>query len=291
MHEDPAAFHPPGSQPRLSGGALEHAGYVLGTHDAELERLGIQHRLWSAQAFACWERAGIGLGSRVLDVGSGPGFTSLDLAALVGPSGHVTAVDESARYIEALHQRAETLKVAQLTARVMDAQRIDLEPSSFDAAYARWMLFFVKDPAAVIDGVARVLRPGGVFAVQDYVTWEAIRLSPASDVFDRAMSAVLTSFRQSGGDTQIGLRLPQLMRRHGLRVETIRSLQRVARSSEPLWAWPSTFFLNYIPLLVERGLLTTDDQRAFVSLWEQRSNDPDAFLWAPAMLEIVARRE
>ncbi len=269
---------------------MAEAEYVLGTHDAELERLGVQHRLWSAQAFQCWERAGIGPGSSVLDVGSGPGFTSLDLASLVGPTGRVVAVDESSRFIDVLRKRATMLGMRHLSAEVMDAQRIVVQASSVEAAYARWVLLFVPNPGAVVEGVARALKPGGVFAVQDYVSWDAMRLSPPSEVFDRVAAATMATFEQAGGDARIGLRLPALMRSHGLRVEAILPLQRVARSSDPLWAWPGTFFLNYVPLLVERGLLSSQDQRAFIDLWEERSRDETAFLWAPAMLEITARK-
>ena len=47
--------------------------YVLGTHDEELERLGVQHRAWRPVVLDCWKNAGIEPGSRVLDVGAGPG--------------------------------------------------------------------------------------------------------------------------------------------------------------------------------------------------------------------------
>ena len=46
--------------------------YVLGTHDEELSRLGLQHRVWRPTALDCWHRAGITIGSRVLDVGADP---------------------------------------------------------------------------------------------------------------------------------------------------------------------------------------------------------------------------
>lgn len=272
------------------GGPETEAEYVLGTHEAELERLGLQHRLWSTQAFACWDSAGIGPGMAVLDVGCGPGFTSLDLASLVGVQGQVIAIDESARFVDVLRRRAQALGVSKLKAAVMDAQRIRIDAASVDAAYARWVLFFVRDPRAVIRGVARALRPGGVFAVQDYVNWEAICLSPPSDTFDRVIAAILASFRGSGGDVRIGLRLPALMREEGLRIEQLRPLQRLARAGTPLWAWPGTFFRNYLPLLVERGLLGAEDQAAFERMWEERSRDETAFLWAPAMMEIIARK-
>src|SRR5690606_12052613 len=63
--------------------------YFLGTHDEELERLGLQHRVWRPTVLECWRRAGIGPGSKVLDVGAGPGFAAADLADIVGPTGRV----------------------------------------------------------------------------------------------------------------------------------------------------------------------------------------------------------
>src|SRR5206468_3743802 len=54
--------------------------YVLGTHDEELERLGVQHRAWRPVVLDCWKKAGITAGSRVLDVGAGPGYATVDLA-------------------------------------------------------------------------------------------------------------------------------------------------------------------------------------------------------------------
>ena len=60
--------------------------YVLGTHEQELARLGLQHRAWRPVALDCWQRAGITVGKRVLDVGAGPGYAAVDLAEIVGAS-------------------------------------------------------------------------------------------------------------------------------------------------------------------------------------------------------------
>src|SRR5687768_13096919 len=81
--------------------------YVLGTDGAELERLGLQHQLWLAQAAAAWERAGFRRGSRILDVGCGPGFATIDLAERIGPTGEVLAVDISPRFLAHLEQLAK----------------------------------------------------------------------------------------------------------------------------------------------------------------------------------------
>src|SRR2546427_1403905 len=61
--------------------------YVLGTNRDELVRLGLQHQLWARYAADAWERAGFGPGKKLLDIGCGPGYASLDLAARVGTRG------------------------------------------------------------------------------------------------------------------------------------------------------------------------------------------------------------
>ena len=80
--------------------------YFLGTHDEELERLGLQHRVWRPTVLECWRRARLSRGAQVLDVGAGPGFATLDLAELVGPEGQVTAIDLSKRFLGVLEARA-----------------------------------------------------------------------------------------------------------------------------------------------------------------------------------------
>jgi SAM-dependent methyltransferase len=264
--------------------------YVLGTDDAELVRLGLQHRLWAAQAFACWERARVAPGVTVLDVGAGPGFATLDLAQLVTHSGRVIAVDESERFIRYLRERARAVGVSHVDTVVQDVQALDVPAASVDVAYARWVLCFTPRPHDVVERVARALKPGGVFAIQDYIDWAALSLSPASEGFSRVMPAIGRSWRDRGGDPQVGLRLPAMLAASGLRIEEIRPLQRIARSHDPLWQWPTTFFASFVPRLVEQGRVSADDWRLMEREWDERTRDPNAFFWTPSMIEIVARR-
>ena len=264
--------------------------YVLGTHDAELVRLGLQHRLWSRETFDLWERAGVGPGAHVLDVGCGPGHATFDLAQLVTHSGRVVAVDESERFIRYLTAQAGVRGVVNIDASVQDVQDLRVAEGSVDFAYARWVLCFTPRPADVVAGVARTLKPGGRFLIQDYTHWQALFLSPPSEAFLEVLRATDEAWRGSGGDSEIGQRLPALLDRNGIRVESIRPLQRVARPHEPLWQWPTSFFSNWGPLLVERGLLRPNAFKAFMADWERISRDENAFFWTPSMVEIIGRR-
>ena len=262
--------------------------YAPGTNDAELLRLGVQHRLWSQSAFSIWERAGVTKGKTVLDAGCGPGYTSFDIAGLVTETGKVIAIDESTSYIEYLKQWQRLVGDTAIDARVGDVQHLDLPHASVNVAYQRWVLCFVKDPDAVIRGVADALKPGGTFAIQDYVNLEGGLVSPESRAFRRLMAASAEAWNGHGGDSRIGLRLPSLLSKHGFDPLDIRPLQRIARSRSQLWNWPTIYINTYAPKLVEEGRLTKQEHEELLRDWEVRTNDPNAFFLAPAMVEILA---
>jgi SAM-dependent methyltransferase len=262
--------------------------YALGTGDAEIVRLGLQHKMWSAAAYSIWERAGIRAGHTVLDLGCGPGYTSRDLAGVVTPKGKVVAVDESARFIEHLKSRPKSPAEAPIDARIQDVQELDVDAGTVDAAYQRWVLCFVKDPDAVIRGVARALKPGGVFASQDYLHYEGILLAPPSDPFQRFVSVVAEAWRGHGGDTEISMRLPAILAKHGLKTVEISPLHRIARPGSPLWTWPTIFIETYGPKLVEEGRLTAAEHEALVADWKAHAADPTAYFVSPPMVDIIA---
>jgi hypothetical protein len=76
----------------------------------------------------------------------------------------------------------------------------------------------------------------------------------------------------------------------GLEVLEIRPLQRIARPGDPLWDWPTSFFNNFIPMLVEQGLVAEEDWRWLQKEWAERTKDPNAVFWTPSMVEIIARK-
>jgi len=261
--------------------------YVLGTHDAEMLRLGFQHQVWAAAAYQQWYRARFLPGQTLLDVGCGPGHTTRDLAGLAGASGHVIAVDESEKFVDLVRTEPRPPGTAPIEARVCDVQKLDLSPDSIDGAYSRWVLCFVPDPLAVVKGVARALKPGAAFAVQDYYRYTAIVLAPQSEAFRRVIRAVDESWRKRGGDPDVGCRIPALFEQSGLTVTEVRPIIRTARPNDLLWQWPTTFFRIFVPSLVGMGMLTKEDQAAFEREWAARSADPGAFFASPPMIEII----
>jgi SAM-dependent methyltransferase len=157
--------------------------------------------------------AGVRAGWRVLDVGAGTGALTAELVARLG-SAHVVAVDPSASFAGALHDRFPDLEI-----REAAAESLPFSASWFDGALAQLVVHFMSDPVAGLTEMARVVKPGGVVAttVWDYggrrdplrQFWAAARdLDP--DLVDE-------SVRAGAADGQ----LPNLLGRAGLqRIES-----------------------------------------------------------------------
>lgn len=262
--------------------------YLLGTDLAEAQRLGLQHLLWAGETLALWERCGFSRGKTVLDLGCGPGWTTIDLARIVGDTGRVIGIDVSSRYINHLRQRQQEMGLAQIDARVASAADFVIDRESLDGVYSRWVFSFLPNPADIVRRVATALRPGGVFAIQDYFNYTAMSLAPRSAVFDRLVAAISRSYREAGGDLEIAGKLPRMMIDAGLAIREIKPHVAAARPHESKWLWPDTFFANYVPRLVSGGFLSTEDAAAFVAEWAERSRDPGTFFFSPPFFDVVA---
>ncbi len=107
------------------------------------------------------ERARIGAGSTVLDVGCGFGLESLRLARLVEPGGKVTGIDKSADFISEAQARAKAAKLA-IDFEVDDADALPFAGASFEVARAERVLVYLPDPKRALAEMRRVTRQGGM---------------------------------------------------------------------------------------------------------------------------------
>src|SRR6266571_1008709 len=80
--------------------------YLLGSTDAEHERLIRQAVRLAPVTKGFFREAGIGPGQRVLDLGSGVGDVAMLAAGLVGPSGEVVGIERDPRSITRARTRA-----------------------------------------------------------------------------------------------------------------------------------------------------------------------------------------
>ena len=270
--------------------------YVLGTDAVELARLGLQHRLWADAADGLWRRANLTPGSRVLDIGCGPGFAAMDMAALTGPRGRVVGVDESEGFVREFGAQARARGMAWAASYAGDVQDLDGvvaragEGRAFDLAYCRWVLCFVKDPGRVVRAAASLLKPGGRFCIQDYFCYATMSLAPKEPAFTAVINQIDRSWRDRGGDPDIVGRLPRLLADAGLRVTHLDVHHRIARPGDFMWTWPTVFWESVLPRLVASGHITSSMRTEFESAWSRASADPARFCFLPPVFDVVAER-
>jgi ubiquinone/menaquinone biosynthesis C-methylase UbiE len=107
-----------------------------------------------------------------LDAGAGSGHFSLAAAQIVGAEGKVYAVDIYAEDMAALRNEAKRLGLRNVEAIVADiTQAVPLPDASVDVCLMVNVLHgFVAngETAAAMGEIARVVKPGGVFAVAEW---------------------------------------------------------------------------------------------------------------------------
>jgi ubiquinone/menaquinone biosynthesis C-methylase UbiE len=99
-------------------------------------------------------------GECVLDVGSGPGFVSQQVAMRVGPQGSVLALDCAPEALAYLERLRDDCGLTQILPLLGDAATVDLRDHQIDAALVTMMLHHAEDPAGLVRHVAALLKPG-----------------------------------------------------------------------------------------------------------------------------------
>ena len=121
-------------------------------------------------------------GMTVLDLGSGAGFDAFLAWRRVGPTGRVIGVDMTDDMLALARKNATELGATNVEFRKGHIERLPLEDASVDYAISNCVINLSTDKPAVFRELARVLKPGGSFAVSDLVLLRPLPEVIAADV-------------------------------------------------------------------------------------------------------------
>ena len=138
-------------------------------------------------------------GERLLEVGPGTGYYTLDVASRVGA---MDVFDLQQEMLDHTMRRAGEAGLTNLTPTQGDARSLSYEDGTFDGAYLITVLGEIPDQQAALDELARVVRPGGRLVVGEligdphYVRFGALRSQAdrAGLTFERRVGGVLGYF-------------------------------------------------------------------------------------------------
>ena len=129
--------------------------YRFGYTHKEIERLRYQHHVWAKENQRFISRAAFSKGATLVDLGCGPGYTTLDLAQIVGSEGNVIAVDrDGERSLPLLKAQAEAVGLFNIETRAAMLESFDLQEKSVDGVYGRWVLMYL--PEAMVKSLMEV---------------------------------------------------------------------------------------------------------------------------------------
>jgi len=239
------------------------------------------HRTRTAQNSAAYLLPHLRPGLDLLDVGSGPGTITVDLAERVAP-GRVTALEATPEALAATRAEVERRGGPPVDLVVGDVHHLDLPSDSFDVVHAHQVLQHLADPVAALREMTRVCRPGGVVAVRDG-DYSAFTWYPRLPGLDRWLTLYQAAARANGGEPDAGRRLLAWAHAAGATATTVTSSTWCYADPESRGEWGGMWAERIsgsaiTDQLLASGLATHGDIAEIADAWRAWAAHPDGWI-------------
>ena len=251
------------------------------------DRLRILARVRRAETLALLGRAGVGPGQRCVDLGSGSGEVSFELARLTGPDGSVTGIDMDEVKLALAREAAAERGLGNVEFRAANVNDWT-EPGSYDLVYSRFLLQHLSRPGDLIRRMWEAVRPGGVIAVED-ADFDGLFCHPPNDGFDFYRRMLPRVVELNGGDAAIGRKLYRYFLLAGLPAPELRLVQDAGAVGDTKDLALSTLEAS-ADAIVTAGLASADQVATALADLAAFAADPQTVCGSPRTFQLWARR-
>jgi len=172
-------------------------------------------------------------GETVLDLGSGGGIDVLLSARRVGPTGKAHGLDMTDEMLALARENARKAGVENVEFHRGYIEQIPLEDASVDVVISNCVINLSADKAKVLREVARVLRPGGRFAVSDVIADESMDEATRADMlaYTGCIAGALTEREFRGALAAAGLTEVEISQTHRVHDQAASAIVRARKPS------------------------------------------------------------
>ena len=264
---------------------LNREKYALATGEEAEYRLKIVNSVHGADTEAFLLRAGMKPGLRVADIGCGTGVISCWIAKLVCVSGEVVGVDISEEQVRSARKSALNAGLSNVSFLSTGCYETGLESGSFDLVFSRFMLMHVQEPKRAILEMKRLLKPGGVLAIEDG-DFNSSYAEPPSAAYDRVFELYRLIGAAHGEDFLIGRKLYKMALEAGFHSVS-------ARLAQPLFTegdakrLPEWTLAEAAPGLIEAGLTDQTEIDSLIRTLAAEAADPTTLFAMARMTQVI----
>ncbi|NUP80224.1 MAG: methyltransferase domain-containing protein [Nonomuraea sp.] len=251
------------------------AVYTHGHHESVLR----SHRWRTAENSAAYLLPHLLPHMKVLDVGSGPGTITADLAARVG---HLTATEVTEDALALARAEVDGRGLDNVDFAVADVHALDYPDDTFCVVHAHQVLQHVGDPVRALREMRRVTRPTGYVAARDS-DYSGFVWYPLLPALDEWMALYQKLARSNGGEPDAGRRLLSWARAAGFEDVTATSSTWCFSTPEDRAWWGGMWAERVQKSAMAEQALTTGaatraDLRRMADAWLEWAATPDAWL-------------
>ncbi len=260
--------------------------YILDTGAEEIRRLQIQSDAMAKEAAIMLDRIGIQQGWHCVELGCGTGGIMDQLSARVGPRGRVLGLDQDKRNLEVARNSLATREnVEFLHAGILDNV---LPDGSFDFVHIRFVLTIVGQNEDIIAAAARLVKPGGVLALEEG-DGSGINCHPPNDAFIELRKSLFTVFGEVG-DPMAGRHMFAQLRNAGFEDVNFRPCRAGARSTDDMAMYLPETVRSVRQALLQRKIFTERELEEKLAECEAHLRHPDTISTHIGVFQVWGRK-
>jgi ubiquinone/menaquinone biosynthesis C-methylase UbiE len=251
------------------------------------ERLDVLARVLLPTTAQLLDRIGLITGMKCLDVGCGGGHVTILMAEIVGPEGRVIGTDTDPEILALAREDAEAAKLTNVTFQRLDACSC-LWNNEFDVVYARFLLSHLNEPENCLAAMVEACAPGGRVVIED-TDFAGSFCYPPCGAYARYKELYQKLVQQRGGDSNIGPKLPAMLRRAGIQDIELNVIQPAHLHGEgKLMA--SLTMSRISDALADEGLATEIEAQRILTELNDVATDSETLISLPRTFQVWGKR-